>query len=353
MPGSATDREARVRAAFAEQAMWCDRLGSPFTGRLCAVLGERLARDSEIGRRVLGWSGPPEAVADNVPLRLCGGLHALVRGDIAPDLAACYPPQPLPDEALLWAALEPALHLREGFLLPWLDSAPQTNEVGRSAVLMAGLLVIADVFDQPMELMELGASGGLNLLLDRYAYDLDGLQAGRDGAALHLAPEWKGPSPPGSRVTIAARSGVDLSPMDVRKDRDRLLAYVWPDQPKRIAQLESALAVALTDPPTLDRGDAADWIEGKLVVAPTSGRTQVVLHSVAFQYFPAETQARVAAAIGAAGAEAGPDHPFAWLRFEKLPEDEAYSLRLRLWPDGEDRLLAWAHPHGSSVRWVA
>ena len=50
--------------------------------------------------------------------------------------------------------------LDEPDLLLWLDHPPQTNEVGRSAVLMSGLLVIADLFPQPVELLELGASAG-------------------------------------------------------------------------------------------------------------------------------------------------------------------------------------------------
>ena len=55
-----------------------------------------------------------------------------------------YPPAPLPDEEALGRALAPVL--ADDALLPWLDSAPQTNEVGRSAVLMAGLLVVAERF---------------------------------------------------------------------------------------------------------------------------------------------------------------------------------------------------------------
>src|SRR4051812_46736171 len=83
------------------------------------------------------------------------------------------------------------------------DSAPQTNEVGRSAVLMSGLLVLAETFPQPVELLELGASAGLNLVLDRYGYELGGVGAGDPASELQLKPEWKGPQPPGAAVKVA------------------------------------------------------------------------------------------------------------------------------------------------------
>ena len=140
--------------------------------------------------------------------------------------------------------------------------------------------------------------------------------------------------------------------MHIGRDRERLLAFVWPDQPARIAQLEAALAVAAANPPLVDQGDAADWLEAKLAAAPVPGRTRVVLHSIAYQYFAAPVQARIAAAIEAAGAEASDQAPLAWLRFEMVTGEDKISLRLRLWPGGEDRLLAWAHPHGSRIRWV-
>ncbi|HEX6374177.1 MAG TPA: DUF2332 family protein [Allosphingosinicella sp.] len=346
MPGSAT--EAAVRAAFERQAQWAEKLDSPFMARLCGLLGAQLDRGTETGRRVLGWPGPADAFADALPLRLTGGLHALVRRGNIPALAACYPPSPLPDEETLWAALRPAL--ADPDLLPWLDSAPQTNEVGRSAVLMSGLLALAELFPQPVELLELGASAGLNLALDRYGYDLGGMRAGDPASPLQLKPGWKGPPPPAAKVEVARRRGVDLNPLDPRRDGDRLLAYVWPDQARRLAQLEAALAIAAGDGPAVEAGDAAAWTEARLAEPPETGVTRVVLHSIAFQYFRDSTKARIAAALAGAGESATAATPLAWLRYEHDAGDERITLRLRTWP-GEDRLLAYCHPHGSSVRW--
>ncbi len=202
-----------------------------------------------------------------------------------------------------------------------------------------------------MELLELGASAGLNLLLDHYGHDLGGVAAGDPDSELRLRPEWKGGPPPDAPVEVARRRGVDLHPLDPRRDGDRLLAYVWPDQARRLAQLEAALAIAAGNPPEVEPGDAADWLEARLAERPAAGVTRVVLHSIAFQYFPDETKARIAGAMEAAGAAASFARPLAWLRYE-LEGGEAISLRLRAWPSGEERLLAYCHPHGSRVKWL-
>ena len=341
--------EGEVRASFAEQAHWCGRLGSPFTALLCETLGRRLDRGSAVGRRGLGRPGDPRALADALALRLCAGLHFMVRGGQAPGLAPLYPPAPLPDEAALWAGVAPLLD--DPKLEGWLESAPQTNEVGRSAVLMSGLLVIAARFGLPIRLYELGASAGLNLLLDLYRYDLGGLAAGKSESAILLKPEWDGPPPPGATVRIVGRAGADLNPARLPRDAARLPAFLWPDQPERLARLDAALAIAAAHPPRVDKADAAEWIEANLAVAPEPGVARVLMHSVAFQYFGADAQARVTRHIEAAGAVAGEGAALAWLRFEKEPDADRYALRLRTWPGG-DQLLAWTHPHGSKIAWL-
>jgi hypothetical protein len=344
------EREEAVRSAFAQQAGYCTQLAAPFTALLCTLLGERLDRSTMIGRRVLDWPGDPAPFGDALALRLCGGLHFLVRNGAAPDLATLYPPAPLPDAETLWEKLRPVLDQES--LAPWLDSAPQTNEVGRSAVLMSGLLVVAARFRLPLRLYELGASAGLNLKLDRYHYDLGGRQAGDPASPLTLKPEWAGPPPPEADVRIAGRAGTDLNPVALPENRERLIAYVWPDQIQRLAQLDAAIALTAPDPPRLDKADAADWIEAKLQLAPEPGVTRVVMHSVAFHYFPEGVQRRVSAHIERAGSAARADAPLAWLRYEELAGDGRFSLRLRTWP-GREELLAWTHPHGKSVTWLA
>jgi hypothetical protein len=341
--------EEAVRKAFKDQSYWCARMGSPFTARICALVGQRVDRTSAVGRRLLDWPGNPDGWADGLPLRLCGGLHALVRRGSLTSLASCYPPYPERGDETLWTGI--AEGLEESALLPWLDHPPQTNEVGRGNGLMAGLLVVAATFGKPIRLYELGASAGLNLILDRYGFDLGGTGAGDLQSALKLTPEWTGPPPPAAHVDIIGRAGVDLDPVDPVGGRERLLAYVWADQRDRLAQLEKALAIAASDPPVIERGDAADWLERNLDVTSETGVARVVMHSVAYQYFPRKTQARIAARMEQAGREASPDAPLAWLRFEKDDGDKETTLRLRLWP-GQDRLLAHCQPHGRAIHWL-
>jgi hypothetical protein len=223
---------------------------------------------------------------------------------------------------------------------------------------MAGLLVIAaETGGLPFALHETGASAGLVLVLDRYEHRLGGVAAGTPGAPVRIAPAWEGDPPPaGAPVRVARRRGCDLDPLDVTSpaDRERLLAYVWPDQTDRLARVEAAIGVAAADPPRLDRAEAAAWTEAALDPdAAEAGVTRVLMHAVALQYAPEGTTARIAAHAARVGAAATGEAPFAWLRFEADPEfGERGSLRLTLWPGGGERVLALGDTHGEALHWL-
>lgn len=364
MWGRPSPPDSPFRAHARWQAHWCAALGSPFTAQLCTLVADRLDPATPLARRLDAWPGNPQD--DALMLRVTGGLHALVRAGKARALATLYPPNPLPAPDHLWTALAPVLSTRA--LLPWLDSPPQTNEVARSAVLMGGFLTIAAETGLPLALLELGCSAGLNLVPDRYAYRLGTRQAGNPDSCLLLEPVWEGAPPPDAPVRIASRAGVDLNPLDVSDpvQRNRLLAYIWPDQPPRLERTARAMAITAEEPPEIVRGDAADFVESR--VRPRKGVATTVFHSIAFQYFPAQAQQRIIAHMHKAGRKATADAPLAWLHFEMEPGTEGSNtelpaLRLTLWPGGdpsgkrkaqrEDRLLARAHPHGKLVNWCA
>lgn len=345
-----------LRAAFATQARWCERLDSPLTARLCLALGATIDGSTETGRRLLDWPDPSRYEADAVALRVTGGLHALVRRGRLPMLAVLYPPAPLPELDRLAQVVEAAIRDADAELAPWLDRTPQTNEVGRSGVLMPGLLVTAAATELPLAIYELGASAGLNLRLDAYAYRLGGVNFGSAGAPLTIAPAWEGPPPPAAALHVVRRRGVDRAPLDVTDaaDRERLIAYIWPDQADRLDRVVRAVAAAALDPPAIDHMGGADWVERMIDTAPEPGVARVLFHSIALQYLPDEDRERIALHMARAGRQATDRAPLAWLRYElDPPTSDRATLRLRLWPRGHDRLLAQAHPHGRWLRWLA
>lgn len=344
--------EAEIRATFAKQAVWCARLGSPLTARLMEGLSVALDRSTETGRRVLDWQGRADALGDAVALRLAGALNALVRNGRLPELAAHYPPNDLPDGAVLTQAAMAAIGDADKEICGWLDYPPQTNEVARSAVLYPGMCFIAEQTGLPLALYEVGASGGLNLFADRFSYQFGNARRGDADSDVVLSPDWSGAAPPAVEARIVRRMGCDRNPLDITKadHRDRLLAYIWPDQPARIERIKAALEIAQRDPPVMAMMDAADWVEAEIETAPEAGVTRVLFHSIAYQYFPPEVKQRIVARMEAAGAQATSDAPLAWLAFEQH-DDDGPRLTLRLWPDGGKQELAVAGAHVHAIDW--
>lgn len=344
----------RVRKAFADQARWCAALGSPFTARLMSSLGVLLDKSTQTGRRILTWQGQPDARGDAVPLRLAGALHALVRRERLPGLAAFYPPNPLPDEGQLGQLAMAAIVEADKEVEAWLDYAPQTNEVARSAYLYPGMMVVARETGLPISLFEVGASAGLNLFSDQFSYSFAGMSFGKQGTAVSLRPEWQGPLPMGAEPKIVGRKGCDLNPLDVREaqDRERLVAYVWPDQPDRIERLQAAIELARGTEVAVERAEAAQWLEDRLDGPGTPGEVRLVYHTIAFQYFPEPSRRRIETLMARAGAQSTRQAPLAWLYLEPSQEGERPSLTLRLWPSGTRRILARGDAHGRRIEWL-
>jgi hypothetical protein len=338
-----------VRQAFRDQAKACAALGSPLMARLLSGLADSLIPGDPVSDTVLCWAGDPSSIADSVPLRLAGGLHALALTGKDPALAAAY----AGDGGDIVQTALAAIHRHPTTLLQWLQSAPQTNEVRRSAVLIAAGYWLTQRFGLPIALSELGASAGLNLLWDYYALDAGGHAFGPPEPALTLTPDWTGPVPQSAaRPRVTDRRGVDLAPLDPAADRLRLLAYLWADQPDRIARTDAALDVALVVRPPVDRNDAGAWLATRLA-RPMPGALHLVFHTVAWQYFPPRTQARVLAALNQAGRMATASAPLACLGMEADGQSPGAGLVLKLWPGPSVIALGRADFHGRWVNWTA
>lgn len=341
-----------IRQHFVHQAASCETLGSPFTARLCRALAECLDETTRTGRKVLHWAGNTRENA--LALRLCGALHALVLAGRDAVLAAVYPPQEA-TEADLRAALQNAIARHDLALSASLDSAPQTNEIARSAMLLPGFLEIARETTLPLALHEIGSSAGLNLLFDRFHYRYGDAEWGDPVSPVRLAPEVRGnPVPVHGQLEIVERAGSDIAPVDIAtaEDRLRLKSYIWADQAMRLQRLDAALNLAAMQPFRLEKADAATFVRRSLA-SRQGAAAYVLFHSIMWQYLPEDAKASISADLQSAGAAATADAPIAWLRMEPLSTTDKYAtLSLTLWPGGETLRLARCDYHGRWIEWL-
>jgi hypothetical protein len=235
----------------------------------------------------------------------------------------------------------------------------QTNEVGRCAVLLPALP------PGPLALVEVGASAGLCLLLDRYYYEFGATHIGPASSPVHLRCTASGPVPlPFALPHIVWRRGLDVSPIDVY-DNDAvrwLLACVWPEHHERRRRLEGAIDVARANPPAVSAGDLVDDLPAVLAEAPDDAQL-VVFHSAVLSYVSRDRQQAFADVL----ANTSKRREIVWLANEAsgvIPELTApvtspRSLRFLLgrthFANGQrrDELLALAHPHGAELAWCS
>jgi hypothetical protein len=329
------------------QAHVARSLGSPFVAAVLEAASRQLWRAPYTAQLMAEWTGDPSRAA--LAMRLNAALHALARRGKWPALAELYRSQGGDFDA----AIGHVMCAEDAFIAEWMEHTPQTNEVGRAAAILAALMVLQERAPMPVELLELGSSSGLNLNLTHYAYDLGGVGAGDPLSPVHVAPQWIGRPPVLAPVKVVRARGVDLKPLDPANaaTRERLLSFVWADDPERSARLEQALAFARRHPPQVDRADAASWLAARLGEPQEAGVCRVVFHSMVLQYLEAADYDAVMSSI-VRGAEAATDErPLAWISFEWLPDRSEVQLQLTSWPGGETRHLATCHPYGQWIHW--
>jgi hypothetical protein len=235
-----------------------------------------------------------------------------------------------------------------------LSQPPQTNEVGRSAALIGGLLHINPEFGLPIRLFEIGSSAGLNLRADHYRYRFTGGEWGAADSPVTIDDAWRGALPPRRELRIATRQGYDIAPIDVdgSEGETTVLSYVWPDQDARLARLRGAIEVARRVPATLERRSAAGAVAALTLAG---GALTVLWHSITWQYLSADERTAVRAALDALAERADASSPLAHLTMEPARDGPGapikFLVRARSWPGGELQTLAQCHPHGPPVDW--
>lgn len=344
-----------IASAMQDQAHACAELGSNFTARLLRVISKNNPNLGDVWQHMANWSGDLGPSGDSVPLRFVGALHALVLNKLDERLCRIYDDfgQSTSDGELA-IDIAHAVDCNQKFVLQFLESAPQTNEVRRAAILLPAFMEIANRTGlNNLVMSELGASAGLNMIWDHFHYQYGTRAYGDDKAMILLAPEVTGGLPKFTNLTVRERAGCDLNPVDIFAPQSvkKLTAYIWADQLDRIERTQNALKMRQSFPEIVEKSDAVDWLRARLAAQHDSS-VHILYHTIAWQYFPKEKQLEGSALIEAAGERASKSAPLAWVSFEADGEAPGAALTVRIWPGGEKIYLARGDFHGRWINWL-
>lgn len=353
------------RESFLKQAEFAGQMHAPIVALICRGLAAALSDDSATGKRVLNWGNPP--ITDALPLRLVAGIYRLYLDGQTPELAPVYAGE-MDDIECIASLLNNILQRYDAQLLPWLDSPPQTNEPMRSCAIIAALALLADKGWPKMELLEIGSSAGLNLLMPHYLYQLGEHSIGRKDANIVFQPIWRGAPLPKAQPDIVAIRGSDIHPVNLRDEQavKRLRAYIWHDHQDRIARFATASAMIKQHDIHVEQSDAATWLKKELAKPQEKGVGRVIFHTIVWQYLNEADKTAIRQYIHDAADKATNDRPLAWLSLETNREAFRHELHVHIWPPlpgmaaGQDQAqaqnqgvhLANAHAHGKWVEWL-
>ena len=222
-------------------------------------LNQEIAEDPQIVELLL--AAPEE---QQLPVLLLAAVHSLVLTDPGLELGGRYPTvtaEPLDSDPV--PAFARLCRDRAADLQAIISTrAVQTNEVGRCALLLPALGLIAEEVGA-LSLVDVGTSAGLNLHLDRYRYRYSpgGLVGPASPVLLECGTRGDVPIPEHVPL-ITSRVGLDRAPVDVTDpdDANWPMACVWPDQADRFERLRAAIGVAREHPVPLVRADAIEQL---------------------------------------------------------------------------------------------
>jgi hypothetical protein len=350
LPPSALD-DAGCAALFAEFARTASRR-TPLYERLATGI----AGDPALAGLLM--HAPP---GQRQPVLLFACVHDLLLVDGEDQLAAFYPnltaPADTGDPMPAFRGFCAAHHHELVALLA--TRSTQTNEVGRCALLLPAFGIIAEEVG-PLSHLDVGASAGLNLLLDRWHYRY---QPGGDVGApapVDLVCGTLGPfEVPAAMPLVVERRGLDRNPIDVADPGARrwLEACLWPDQPDRFVRLRAALGVAATAGLEIRAGDAVPDTAALVMAAAVH---PVVTNTWVLNYLSPDERRGYLDALERCGRQ----RDLSWVFAESpmlvpdlpVPREQlsTTSLMLVRWRDGRRtvRHLAQCHPHGYWLHWI-
>jgi len=231
-----------------------------------------------------------------------------------------------------------------------------TNEVGRSALLHAAFRAVAKDAGEPLNLIEIGPSAGLNLIWDRYGVRYrrgdETFELPVPTPALVLDCEVRGANNPplGPMPRIARRMGLELNPVDLDDpdQRDWLRALVWPDTQGRFERLEAALKARASVRPEIRIGSALDLLPDALRAMPED-EPVCIYHSYVIYQLSAEMREALDSILTLAGLR----RPV-WRIGIEGRLDGSNAIEMIRYRDGvrDARALALCHPHGRWIEWL-
>jgi hypothetical protein len=231
-----------------------------------------------------------------------------------------------------------------------------TNEVGRSALLHAAFRAVAKDAGEPLNLIEIGPSAGLNLIWDRYGVRYrrgdETFELPVPNPALVIDCELHGDNNPplGPTPRIGHRMGLELNPvnLDDPDQRDWLRALVWPDTHGRFERLEAALKAYASERPEIRAGSALDLLPDALRAMPEE-QPVCVYHSYVIYQFSEEMREALQSILTLAGLR----RPV-WRIGIEGRLDGSNAIGMTRYHDGvrDSQTLALCHPHGRWIEWL-
>lgn len=343
-----------ILTSFDDQSQYCKSRQANVTASVIdgAVLNIRAG--GPLLDLVEGFDSDPGKAA--LALRVAGAVHYLLikgRADaLAKNYAKAIPFEPAAFAGILSELIDRNRPEFERFLV----NPPQTNEVNRIAALLPAFATIAVETGLPLDLYELGTSGGLLLAPDRCEIDYGGFQWGNGPIA--LKSEWRGetPSLPKS-IVVDGRYGVDQSPVDYSdpEQLDRARSFFWPEDTERKLRFEEAVLASRSVDCQIEKADALEWLSRQAI--PRHGAASVVFSSVFSVYLSNEQTGRLDAVLEQMGSKASDASPLAFVQFEpeKVGDFVIFNVDLTMWPAGKKRRIAtaashaqWVEPHANS-----
>lgn len=376
-----SDFATRLQRRFQAQVTFAAAY-SPLYARFFAACATWLDDPDNLVAQWLAQTGQVRNPFD-VPLLLAAAIHrdVLAAEPAAGSLASYYSTvggTKRPDDNALSDLWHDLILTRAQAYAPFVQTATvQTNETGRG---LAWLWPLLHTSWREINLVDLGASAGLNLVAEQRAYRLYDPQTGEILADLGLGQpvqfvtnvmngnemlshhkKMLRTTQPVSSIHLLSRIGCDLHPfsLDSTARELTLMSFIWGDQPDRLERLREGFTawhkITRHTPIPLLPIDLPDELPTFLQRIPANDAPVLIYNTWMTTYLKDKG---VALREHLGQWAAAQSRPVLWVQWEPLhggPEPPEYgwcAWLVDLWQGGEHRRwqLGWIHPHGTVMQ---